>query len=201
MTDERMGDRLRAALVRLPRGGGVIFRHHAAPPAERRRLFAAVRQIARRRGLVLVLAGSVRDAIGWRADGVHGRSRHVTGPRGLLRTAPVHDARELVAATRAKADIALVSPVFPTRSHPGAPSLGVLRFGLLANAGPRRGRGTGSTGPRPAPGNPLLITLGGMDARRFRRVHPLGTHGWAAIDAWLPGIGQDHRKPRPARSS
>ena len=164
MTDERMGEGLWDALARLPRGSGVIFRHYRT--AHRRALFERMRAVARRRGLVLLLAGTPREAVGWRADGAHGRSPHLSASRPLLRTAPAHDAREL---TRARAHAVLVSPVFATRSHPGTRSLGPLRFGLLA-------RRTGTP----------LIALGGMDARRFGRVAPLGAYGWAAIDSLHP---------------
>lgn len=165
MTDERAGDALWRALIRLPRGAGVIFRHHATPPADRRALYDRVRRIARARRLVLILAGSPRTAIGWRADGWHGRTRH-RGGRRLIHTAPAHDRMELIAAGRRHADAILLSPVFPTRSHPGAPVLGAARFGSIA----RHAR---------AP----VIALGGMTLRRFARLKPLGAHGWAAIDA------------------
>ena len=161
MTDERMGERLWDALACLPRGSGVIFRHYDT--RERRALFERVRAVARRRGLILLLAGSPREAAAWRADGAHGRSRHLCAARPLLRTAPAHDARELA---RARAHAVLVSPIFATRSHPGAPALGVLRFAILA----RQARTP-------------LIALGGMDKRRFGRIAQLGAYGWAAIDS------------------
>jgi thiamine-phosphate pyrophosphorylase len=163
MTDERMGDGLWEALARLPRGSGVIFRHYAT--RERRALFDRVRAVARRRGLLLLLAGSPREAAAWRADGVHGRSPHRRMPRPLVRTAPVHDARELAAA---RGHAILVSPVFATRSHPEARTLGPARFAPLARL---------SRLP--------VIALGGMDARRFRRLAQLGAYGWAGIDAFL----------------
>jgi thiamine-phosphate pyrophosphorylase len=167
MTDERVGDALWPALARLPRGAGVIFRHYATPPAERRRLFDAVRRIARRRGLVLLLAGPPRQAAAWRADGAHGRSPHRRTTRPLLRTAPVHDARE---RGRAVADAILVSPVFATRSHRGARGIGPLRFAGLARLSRRP-----------------VIALGGMTPHRFGRLRALGAYGYAAIDAWLGG--------------
>jgi thiamine-phosphate pyrophosphorylase len=168
MTDERIGDALWPALARLPRGSGVVFRHYATPQDARRRLFERVRAIARRRGLTLVLAGPLRQAAGWRADGVHGRSGHVRTARPLIRTAPAHDQSELVAAMRARADLIFLSPVFPTRSHPGAPALRPIRFGLAV--------------PRPSPGN-RIVALGGMTPHRFQRLRALGAYGWAAIDA------------------
>jgi thiamine-phosphate pyrophosphorylase len=166
MTDERQGDGLWSALERLPHGSGVIFRHHATPCAERRLLFEAVRRIARRRRLTLILAGPARLAIGWRADGVHGRRPRGLPSRRLIQTAPAHDRRERVAAERNGADLVLLSPVFSTRSHPGARPLGRVRFGLIADQATRP-----------------IIALGGMTAGRARSLANMGIYGWAAIDA------------------
>ncbi|NIJ07387.1 thiamine-phosphate pyrophosphorylase [Sphingomonas vulcanisoli] len=164
MTDERADAGLDAALKRLPRGAGVIFRHYAT--AERRARYEQVRRIARARGMVLVLAGSPRLAIAWKADGAHGRSRHVRAARRLIRTAPVHGRREMLGV---KADLVLLSPLFPTRSHPGGRTLGPVRFGMMA-----KGRRT--------------IALGGMTEGRFRRLRRLGAYGWAAIDGLTPRL-------------
>lgn len=154
MTDERLGDALLPAIARLPRGAGVVFRHHATPAAARRRLFAGVARACRARRLVLVAAGGERLGRG----PTHGR-------RGSL-TWPAHDRRQGIAAVRAGARVVFVSPVFATRSHPGAPALGPVRA-----AGVARGLAV------------VRIALGGMDARRFRRLRALGFDGWAAIDA------------------
>lgn len=164
MTDERGGDP--AAHVRaLPKGkAGIVFRHYDLPLADRRVLFDRVRKAARARRLMLILAAAPQMARGWRADGAHHRSlRHSAG----LRTVAVHSARELVTARRVKADLIFVSPVFATRSHPDARPLGAVRLGLLV--GTTRGR---------------TIALGGMSARRMRRVSALGLYGWAGIDAF-----------------
>lgn len=160
MTDERMGEGLWAALERLPRGGGVIFRHYATATAERREIYMRVRKVARKRRLTLVVAGLRLPG----ADGLHGRG---AWPKTGMLTRPVHSRAEAIAAARAGADLILVSPIFATRSHPAARALGVVRLGLML-------RGIDI----PA------IALGGMDARRFRRLASLKLHGWAAIDAW-----------------
>ncbi len=160
MTDERQGDALWTALQRLPRRSGIVFRHYGLATAERRLLFERVRDVARRRGHLLLLAGDARDARAWRADGSHG------GERGAgLRTAPAHDIRELRAAERSGAALLFVSPVFATRSHPGTRPLGRSGFQRLA-----------------ASTRLPVIALGGMDARRARGLR--GLYGWAAIDAW-----------------
>jgi thiamine-phosphate pyrophosphorylase len=158
MTDERLGERLFEAVARLPEGSGIVFRHSSLPPAERKALFDEVR--ARSAAHVLLLAGPEDLARDWGADGSHGR-----GPGPWLRSAPVHDEAELRAAS--SAGLLFVSPVFKTRSHPGAKLLGVDGFEALA----RRAQ---------AP----VIALGGMNAARFATLP--SAHGWAAIDAWLP---------------
>ena len=157
-TDERQGEALWRALARLPRGSGVIFRHYDAP--DRMALLARVERAARRRGLVLVVAGAPREA---------GRlprhaNRHVRA-RGAL-TASAHSLSDLVRTRRAGVALTFLSPVFATRSHPGARTLGPVRFGLLARQA-----------KLPVAG------LGGMTEKRFQRLKPLGASAWGAIAA------------------
>lgn len=173
MTDERLGglstrDPLWRAVARLPRGGGIVFRHHGWPQQQRRQLLQALRREAKRRGLVLVAA---RPCGPGRVDGAHwhrGAPRHRQG----IVTASAHSAREARDAVRRGAMLVFLSPVFPTRSHPGAVTLGAVRFGLA-----RRGIA--------AP----VIALGGMNEQRWRRLRPMGADGFAAIDYWVRAGG------------
>ena len=167
MTDERQGDGLWEAIERLPRGSGIVFRHHKLAEGARRRLFEKVRSAARRRRHIVLVAGPSRLARAWGGDGSHGLNHGLRGGRARLLTAPAHDLAEMRRAERAGADLLFVSPVFPTRSHPGARALGRLRFGLLA----RQAR-------RP------MIALGGVTRSQARILERLGSSGWAAIDAW-----------------
>ena len=132
MTDERVADdRLLAAARALPRGrAGIILRHYRTPPAQRRALFDALRAIARRRRLILLLAGPVRAAAAWRADGWHGRDSR-RPPRPLLHSAPAHDSREIRMAQRAGSDLLFLSPL---RLH--CRSLRLLNFLLLLSLFP-----------------------------------------------------------------
>lgn len=158
-TDSRSGDALWPALARLPRGSGVIFRHYDVAAPERAGLLRRVRAATRRRGLLLVIAG---QAHGIRGDGVHNRRG-----AGLL-TAAAHGRAQLVAARRRGAQLVFVSPVFATRSHPGGRTLGQVRFGLLI-------RGAGVP----------VAALGGMTARGYAALKPLGAMAWGGIDAWI----------------
>jgi thiamine-phosphate pyrophosphorylase len=158
MTDERLGAQLLATISALPPGSGIVFRHYALGKQARKALFEDILKIARKRRLMLVVAGPALA----RADGVHGRSPH---RRTGIRTAPVHSVRERIAAERSGADLLFASPIFATKSHPGSRPLGKVRFGLLIR---------GARVP--------VIALGGMTDKRARALRPLGIYGWAAID-------------------
>jgi len=153
ISDARNDAALEQALRRLPRGSGFIFRHYHLPPRERRQRFAALARLARARGHLVALAASRAQARRWGADLAY-------GPRGDL--VPVHSLCEIGRSVGATA--LLLSPVFPTRTHPGAKELGPLRFRLLA------GRAAVA-----------VIALGGMNAHRARR---LKWPYWAGIDAF-----------------
>jgi thiamine-phosphate pyrophosphorylase len=100
--------------------------------------------------------------------------RHLARARGLLvvreepRTAArVHDLRELKRAMLRRNPIIMLSPLFPTQSHPDWESLPRMRAAALARLGRRK-----------------LLALGGMDARKFARIRALGFQGWAGISAF-----------------
>jgi thiamine-phosphate pyrophosphorylase len=171
MTDERMGAALLPSIAALPKASGVVFRHYSLLPDERRALFARVRKIARKRRLVLILAGSPKLACAWKADGIHGRARGWVGAVASVHTAPVHNVREVKAAERNGADLLFASPLFATKSHKGKAGLGRVRFGMLI-AGAKR----------------PIIALGGMNPMRARSLSMFQIYGWAGIDALIVRI-------------
>jgi thiamine-phosphate pyrophosphorylase len=173
ISDARNDALLERLLAGLPRGSGFIYRHYHLEPKARHARFAGLSRIARRRGHQVVLSGSVRQARCWGADGVYGPPERLACGAAMLRLVTAHSLREIGAACRARSDAILLSPVFPTRSHPGARTLGPIRFRLLA-----------------AHAQAPVIALGGMDAQRAKR---LRTGKWAAIDGiyakasrWIP---------------
>ena len=162
MTDPRLGDGLLAAVRKLPVGSGIVFRNYQLATGDRLLLFLQIKRICRRRGHMLVLAG--QDD--WRADGVHGRARF--RPTQIL-TMPVHSLREIRNAQKLGADMMFLSPVFSTRSHPRARTLGVMQFSRLARlAGPAK-----------------VIALGGMTRNKAQTITNRIAYGWAGIDAFM----------------
>lgn len=160
LTDARNDAALEGILRRLPRGSGLVFRHYHLPAPERRARFDALARLARSRGHRVVLSGSAAQARRWGADGAYGAPTELAPGQAMLRLATAHSLRELRLARRA--DAVLLSPVFPTRSHPGGKVLGPVRFRLLA-----------AHAPSP------VIALGGVNRRTAKR---LNWPRWAAID-------------------
>ncbi len=163
LSDARNDGALEAALRRLPRGSGFVYRHYHLAPQQRIARFRALARLCRARGHVAVLADSALTAQEWGADGIYGAPRSLYPRRGgLLRIATAHNLRELAQARRMGADAVMLSPVFPTNSHPGGATLGPVRWRLLAKRA----------------GVPV-IALGGMSPHAARR---LKCSRWAAID-------------------
>lgn len=162
LSDARNDAVLARAVARLPRGSALVFRHYHLAPEARRRRWVALRRLAAPRGVVLIAAGA---RCGRGGQGRYGAPRAL-GREAGLRLATAHSLREIAAAARARADAVLLSPVLPTRSHPGAPVLGMVRFLLLARHSP-------------VP----VLALGGMNRAAARRLPRRGpVQGWAAID-------------------
>lgn len=161
------------AMKRLPPGSAVILRHYEWSYAQRLALGRAMAALCRQRGLWLLVAGDARLAAALGADGVHlpqGLLAQATGARRRFRlvTAAAHDAGALARAARAGIDAVLISPVFPTASHPGVGGLGVLRFAALARQAKR--------------GDLAAYALGGMGPGKRRRLRGLPIAGIAGID-------------------
>lgn len=172
LTDSRLGEQVWTVLAGLPQDVGVIVRvknlKRDKPLA--RRLIAA----CRKRGLTALLAGPVAMALELQADGAHlpeAEARRGSNRRphaGFYLTAAAHSRPALIRAERLGVDGAFLSPVFPTRSHPDARTLGPLRFGLLTR---------GLSVP--------VLALGGMDEGAAKRLSSTRAYGWGAIDAWV----------------
>ncbi|WP_241255034.1 thiamine phosphate synthase [Altererythrobacter sp. BO-6] len=163
LSDARNDAVLDDALRRLPRGSGFVYRHYHLADPQRWTRFRQLRHLCRACGHVAILADSALTAREWGADGIYGAPRALNPTRpDLLAIATAHDLREIGQANLARADAVMLSPAFPTRSHPGSSSLGPIRFRMLA-----------------AQAQMPVIALGGMDQRKADR---LQWPHWAAID-------------------
>lgn len=124
-----------------------------------------------RSGVVLVNRPSSKDL---RRLRILARLRRLTivceSPRCAGR---VHNGRELRRALLLRCRLILLSPIHVTNSHPDWEALPRMRAGALARLAGRE-----------------LLALGGMNARRYRAVAPLGFIGWAGISAWtkMPSV-------------
>ncbi len=172
MVDARLGEHIPAIVAAMPPRSAVVVRPYAMRLEGRTEMIKGIRRAARAKRHLLLIAGGGSDA-GF--DGRHGGTRKTTGFLSL----PVHGRRELAQANRLGADAVLISPVWPTRSHPDGAALGKRGFACLA-----------------AGSSAQAIALGGVTARGFARLKIHGTAGWAAIDAWLPSKLDDRRNQK-----
>lgn len=85
-------------------------------------------------------------------------------PRVAVR---VHNGHELRRALLQRSKLILLSPIHVTKSHPDWQALPRMRAATLARLAGRE-----------------LLALGGMNARRYRAIAPLGFIGWAGMTAW-----------------
>jgi thiamine-phosphate pyrophosphorylase len=163
----RLADPMPAAAA-LPKGSAIILRHYGV--AGREALGRELMALCRRRGLSLLIAADWRLAWKLGAHGVHlpewQAARPPVLPRkpGWLITAAAHSRPALLRAARLGAHAALLSPVFPTSSHPGAAALGALRFAALAMRCPLP-----------------VYALGGIAADNAARLTGSGAAGIAAV--------------------
>jgi len=162
LSDARTDAVLADALAALPDGSGFVFRHYHLEPDARRERWEMLRSICCSKNHLMVLSGDADTGHAWDADGIYGPPEKLDTRPGLLRLATAHDRREIELANRIGADALFLSPVFPTRSHPGGNALGATQFHQLV---------AHSAIP--------VIALGGITAERARE---LGVRRWAAID-------------------
>jgi thiamine-phosphate pyrophosphorylase len=176
----------RSAARRLPPGAAVVAR--GLEPE----VLSALAAVARRRRLAMLVSGDGRAALRHGA-GLHvpdrrpvagilplllarrcrhrrqHRCRRAAAARPPILTAAAHGWRGVARARRLGADAVVLSPVFPTASHPGAPALGLLRWAALAR---RAGR--------------PVVALGGLHGGNARRLP-----AWVAALAAIGGFSED----------
>lgn len=159
-----------AALSNLPRGAAVILRDAGHPG--RAAMGRLLREATHAQQQVLLVSGDMELATMIGADGLHmpeamvgtmacrnWRRRH---PAALM-TAACHSLPAMRRAELAGVDMALLSPVFLTASHPGGAVLGPYRSAAIAQA---------TRLP--------VLAMGGIDRRTCNRLPPVFT-GFAAI--------------------
>ncbi len=161
LSDARNDAVLEQAIARLPKRSGFVFRHYHLDPDERAARFAQLLPMLRDAGHWAIVADGFQRAEKWGADGVYGGLDNIA-PAEFRWIATAHDEAEIADASEYGANAVMLSPVFPTRSHPGAETLGPARFHELA-----------------ALSKVPVIALGGMNAERAKE---LNWDRWAAID-------------------
>ncbi len=169
----------------LARGAALIqLRLRPGPGAGEAGLAARALALCRARGARLLLNGPPELALAWGMDGVHLSARRLgalgarpAAPPGWLVGASCHGPEELARAAALGLDLAVLSPVRPTASHPERPALGWARFAAWVAAS-----GAGEAGL-------AVYALGGVGPGDLARACRAGAWGVAGIRAFWEGEG------------
>lgn len=159
--------------IKLDSGLRLIqLREKYLAPDELKALARRVVSISHARGAKVLLNGDVALAQEIGADGVQLTSSQLTGlserPDVRWCGASCHNAEELRRAEELGCDFALLSPVLPTRSHPGAPHLGWQNFAAMT-----------------AESSIPVYALGGLAEEDMSVAWQYGAHGLALLrQAW-----------------
>jgi 8-oxo-dGTP diphosphatase len=124
--------------IDAPTGRWLVLREPQMTPQALAELARQVLPRLRAAGGKLILHGDPDLALALGADGVHLRAaqlRTLTARPAGWCGASVHHAEELTRAAELGLDYAVLGPVLPTRSHPGATPLGWQGFAQLLAAG------------------------------------------------------------------
>ena len=174
LTDcDRLADP-RDSIRALPAGSGVILRHYSVP--NRADLAREILSICRPKKIPLLIAGDAYLAKAVGANGLHlpeemlakksGHWRNYLGPKTFLCVA-AHSPKALCRAAAAAANFVLLSPIFPTKSHPNRKAIGINRFANWV-----------SNSQIP------VYALGGVNHKNKNRVLATKAVGWAAVGAF-----------------
>ncbi len=150
----------------------IQVREKSLPPDGLARFAAQVVERARPFGAKVLVNGDAEAAKAAAADGLHLPSRPLMGlaqrPDFPWCGASCHNAQELARAAELGLDYVLLSPVQPTPSHPGAPTLGWEAFAKLIE-------------DYPLP----VYALGGLTAADMETAWRHGAHGICLLrGAW-----------------
>jgi len=141
LSDEKFFDAVQHALL----GGvdAVLVREKQLTSAKLLALASRLRVLTHACHARLMIHSQADIAVAVDADGVHLASADMPGAAAVRQwlansqktvSVSCHNADELAQAADCGADYVMLSPVFATASHPGAPYLGVERFHALAAA-------------------------------------------------------------------
>lgn len=137
--------------------------------------------VAQAFGIKVLIDGSLDLLKATGAEGLHLRAHelHMLKDRPIAKdrwlAASCHNATQLTQAMEVGVDFAVLGPVLPTASHPGAPAMGWSRFESLVSR---------VSFP--------VYALGGLGPREIQMAREHGAQGIAAIRTFLPnphGLG------------
>ena len=127
-------------LLKIPKGSAILFRSYNT--IDRKKIAKELLKFCRMNGLKLLISSDIKMAREINADGIHLPEYMIYNQTKInwknfkilknkfkwFVTVAAHNKKTLYKATQNNIDAAILSPIFPTKSHKNTPGLGITKL-------------------------------------------------------------------------
>ena len=171
-TDRRKVFDFKKVIKNLPKNSVVIIREYDLATKEREIFAREISNLARNRGLKILVGKDLILAKKIKADGVHFSDFDklpfsLLKPRNFIFSFSCHSLKSFLGSQRLKPDMIFISPIFPTSSHQETKSLGIQYLAKII---------TKNRNALP------IYALGGVNSTNIKSLKKLGLAGFGAIN-------------------
>ncbi len=141
-TDRKRFKNIFSVIAKLPKGTAIVVREYDLDYQQRLIFALKVKSLALENSLKIIIGKNLSLALEIKADGVHFSDldiswmnylRHKNSARkNFIFTCSCHQVSSLIKAEKSGFDAVFYSPIFPTKSHLGQSSIGVLKLAKIA---------------------------------------------------------------------
>lgn len=160
----------------LPKNSAIIFREYDLNRVAREKMAREVFDICRKNNQRILIGKDYELAQTLGADGVHFSDRQefpaqINRQQNFMITLACHNFSSVLKSQNLPVDAIFLSPIFPTKSHEGAPVLGleILKKAMNTSKIP-------------------IFALGGVNEENLKILQSLGAQGFGGIDIFITGL-------------
>ena len=179
-TDRRKVFDFKKVIKNLPKNSVVIIREYDLAPKEREIFAQKISNLARNRGLKILVGKDLILAQKIKADGVHFSDfdkiptqflQKKLWPKNFIFSLAAHDLKSVLRLQKLSSDLLFISPIFPTTSHVNTKNLGLKNLAKISFQTKNRSYFA-----------PNIYALGGVNLENLKSLRKLPIQGFGAID-------------------
>tara|TARA_Y100000590_G_scaffold169214_1_gene193842 strand:+ start:902 stop:1534 length:633 start_codon:yes stop_codon:yes gene_type:complete len=140
--DDKSFDEKKFLKLKLPKNSAFLFRSYEIK--KRKKIAKELLKFCKMKKVKLLIGSDIKLAVDINADGIHfpeymikknkinwSDIKNAKSTKKLIITTAVHNEKSLKKTENLDIDAALLSPVFPSKSHPNSKSLGIKKFSKI----------------------------------------------------------------------